>query len=220
MSFPTTPLLDNFQRANGGLGSNWNDYSGDPLSILSQQVYNSGGGISPRSGASWVPTSFGLNQEAWLHMATKASNVDQGVMLRWDQGAGNGYFVTYRGVSNIIYRISGNVFTQVGAAFNLTNFVSGDAYWGGQVEADGSAAVITAYFWKTGLGVWAASFVDPTPPAFNASSAKVGMFLDKNAASSRIDQFGGGNIVRSSQASGRGRVAEFDTTLVAAKAWF
>jgi hypothetical protein len=64
--FPTTNVLDNFNRANGALGSNWggnvNNYSisSNQLHIGQDWVY-------------WTPNAFGASQEAYITLA----NIDQ-----------------------------------------------------------------------------------------------------------------------------------------------
>ncbi|HET9222820.1 MAG TPA: endonuclease, partial [Roseiflexaceae bacterium] len=64
-TFPSTSLLDNFNRANGLLGSNW---SGSTTSgqyrILSQQVDVGLGGP-----LYWAAASFGANQEAFMRLS-------------------------------------------------------------------------------------------------------------------------------------------------------
>src|SRR5262249_14730581 len=63
-TFPTTAVLDNFNRANGSLGSNWVD----PVNGLTG-VTIQGKALQHNSGYKqpvWNPTSFGTDQEAYV----------------------------------------------------------------------------------------------------------------------------------------------------------
>src|SRR5262249_23047029 len=62
-TFPTTGVLDTFNRADGGIGSDWVVSPGG-YSIASNQLHvGSGGPIY------WNPTSFGADQEAFVTLS-------------------------------------------------------------------------------------------------------------------------------------------------------
>ena len=61
--FPTTPVLDNFNRANGAIGANWGGYA-SAFSIASNQLDVTAGGFDTYT--IWNATSFGADQEAYI----------------------------------------------------------------------------------------------------------------------------------------------------------
>ncbi len=83
-SFPSTGLLDDFNRANGGVGASW---SGDTASYAID-------GQALKATASdkviyWNGTSFGANQEAYFKLSTiDSSGEEMGLALKVGESRG------------------------------------------------------------------------------------------------------------------------------------
>src|SRR6185436_7107849 len=63
--FPTTAVLDNFNRANGSVGGNWNILAGSPAISGSQLDF-----LSNSEAAMLWKTAYGANQEAYVTLPT------------------------------------------------------------------------------------------------------------------------------------------------------
>ena len=75
--FPTTGVLDNFNRANGGLGGNWNIQSGSPT-INNDQMNL----LSNSDSITFWKTAFGANQEAYVTLpALDSSSTEVDLIL-------------------------------------------------------------------------------------------------------------------------------------------
>jgi CSLREA domain-containing protein len=88
-TFPAAGVLDNFDRANGGLGSNWSGSKAESkYKIMGQQVdVGNGGPIY------WRSTSFGSSQEAYITLVNVDNGEHEGLQLKvqgkrpnWKQG--------------------------------------------------------------------------------------------------------------------------------------
>ncbi|GJG87798.1 hypothetical protein tb265_29790 [Gemmatimonadetes bacterium T265] len=80
-SFPATPVLDAFSRADGALGANWGGFAAPLFFRVSQQH----GAVGLGGGIGWAPNAFGTAQEAFvmltrLDAAGRASA--QGLVLK------------------------------------------------------------------------------------------------------------------------------------------
>ena len=62
--FPSTGLVDNFNRANGPLGSNWSGNTGN-FAVANDQLDVNGNGT-----VLWNPVAFGVDQEVFVTLAT------------------------------------------------------------------------------------------------------------------------------------------------------
>lgn len=65
-----TPTLDDFNRADGGLGANWSTLAGT-LSIASNQL---AGGTAGNNVAVWTPASPGPDCEVWCEVSVKPNS--------------------------------------------------------------------------------------------------------------------------------------------------
>lgn len=89
--FPLSPILDNFNRANGGIGSNFNVYTGG-LNVSSNAVV--GTTASTTNLGIWSLGSFTANQEAYITVASGGTNSDKlSLYLRGNLATQNGYLV-------------------------------------------------------------------------------------------------------------------------------
>lgn len=188
-AFPSTAVLDNFNRANGALGGAWISGS-SKLVITSNQLAESNGTVAA---AVW-PTVFGTSQEAFMTIAaTSSSAVKQALMLKL-QGTDSTtdhvevrYSAQLQQITIWTWASGGGGFTQVAGPFAHL-FHAGDqlgarAYANGRVEA-----------YANGTLLGAASVPDWP---FAGSTGRIGFVLIK-ASGARQDDFGGGTFVVSS----------------------
>lgn len=196
MAFPTTGILDNFNRADenplatSSSGPAWS--SGDiwgffaRLKLVSNQctpIFASGVQNSQYIG------SYGPDSEAYVTFATApAGSGDNGVWLRMVTPGGNqnGYFVSYVPSASGVkaYRCDTGTLTQLGATFSQT-VSNGDS-----LGADMVSTSLTSYY-KSGAGSWS-TLGSRTDGTYSAAGA-VG--LDMFDASAVADNFGGGTTV-------------------------
>lgn len=190
-TFPTTSLLDNFDRAS--LGANW---STDPyaagqsaLTITSNQASSSDG-----AGCSWYNVAtYGGDCEVYIVIATKPSAGDTEIGLRTVSVGTigvDGYDLECNVVAGAgndlieVNRIDNQTFTQLGASITQ-EWAGGDSFG---LEAIGS--VLTAYY-KSGAGSWSA-IGNRTDATYSAAGYLTLMIESTDA---RVDDFSGGTVV-------------------------
>jgi hypothetical protein len=72
MAGPTTPVLDDFNRADGGVGANWSTFAGlGGLNVASNQVAGSGASANLQY---WNVSQYGPKSEAHLKITAKPGN--------------------------------------------------------------------------------------------------------------------------------------------------
>ena len=77
MPFPTTSVLDNFNRADGGIGSNWTSPSNSWEVVSNKARQNSGEWVY------WNATNFGNDQEVFVTLDTlQTSNDETDILLK------------------------------------------------------------------------------------------------------------------------------------------
>ena len=188
-SFPTTPVLDSFNRANGAIGSSWSGYPA-AFSILSNQldVVSSGWFTS----ILWNNTSFGADQEAFVTFAQleAAAGNEHSLILKSQSSSATSsglLYIMYDHATQVVqvwtYHPSQD-WVQRGADIPVT-FAAGDQF-GARAKADGSVEV-----YKNG-SLLATRSIMAWP--FYASGGYIGLWL-VNAGAARADNFGGGNYV-------------------------
>lgn len=183
-AFPSAAVLDNFNRANGGIGANWTvDKAG--LNVSGNALTQS----ASDNVAVWNSNLFGANQEAYFTFTNvNISAPEHDLMLKvqgftWDTGE---IEVRYDGASQAVVvstyaPVSG--WQQRGTPMPVT-FAAGDRF-GARALADGTIQV----FRNSGMlgSVYAPDW------AFSAQGGHVGMTL-VGLGSTIIDDFGGGDI--------------------------
>jgi len=186
-TFPTTGVLDNFNRADGDDGANWNSTfwgDGSPA-IVSNTVW-----ASTSASAYWSPATYGPDSEVFETIVTKQSSVRIYLFLRcvnpgastldcytsvFEVSAGTDFFQ--------IRRIDNGATTTLGA--NMSQEVTnGDSYG---LEMIGST--LTQYY-KT-AGSWA-SLGTRTDSTYTAAG-NIAHGIYNNVY--RGDDFGGGTVV-------------------------
>jgi glucose/arabinose dehydrogenase/chitodextrinase len=188
-SFPTSPVLDTFNRANGAIGGSWVD----PINGLSQLSINNNALVQACCNYKtpvWNGGSFGPDQEAYITIVQgtstapehdlmlklqTASYASAHIEVRWDDVRNGVYCATYT---------PGSGWVDLGAPIPAT-FGPGDQL-GARAFASGTLEVF-----KNGVLLGTRDF---SAWAFKANGGWIGLTLD-GAYSSRLDDFGGGNVV-------------------------
>jgi PKD repeat protein len=183
--FPQTAVLDNFNRANGAIGSSWRDQT-SAFRIASNVLSPTG---NSDSYVEWNG-SFGANQEAFVTLSTvQATGLEHNLMLKTQGNSWSGGHieVTFGGPTNSVRVITlqppSTWVTR--ATFTGVPFASGDQL-GARALADGTVQV-----YKNGAQIGTTSV---TGWPYYAQGGRIGISVGR-AASARFDNFGGGNYV-------------------------
>ncbi|MEO8611410.1 MAG: RHS repeat-associated core domain-containing protein [Chloroflexota bacterium] len=179
--FPTTGVLDDFDRADGGIGGNW---SGQPAGYAiddNQMLVDDGNLIT------WNPTSFGADQEAFVTLTAineAADEIDLLLKTDWDSRALEIFYHPGGSVVQVwTYNVSEN-WVQRGSDITVT-FAVGDQF-GARALADGTVEV-----YKNGTLLGSR---DASGWADYAGGGYIGFWL-VNAADTVLENFGGGDVV-------------------------
>lgn len=187
-SFPSAPVLDNFNRANGSIGSNWSGYT-SAYSISSNQLSVDDNGSN--TDIYWGNEAFGADQEAYVTFTHIDPNAGEQDILLKSQGN-----TTWGdGVLEVLYDPAGQrvqVFTyewpvveweQHGADIPVT-FADGDTF-GARALADGTVEV-----YKNGTLL---ATRDITAWSHYADGGYIGLWFI-GAEDAVLDDFGGGTL--------------------------
>ncbi|MBI1796658.1 MAG: PQQ-dependent sugar dehydrogenase [Candidatus Eisenbacteria bacterium] len=186
-AFPGTPVLDNFNRANGALGPNWTGTT-TGLSISSNRLVQSSGTAFPV----WAGGAFGPDQEAYVTMAaTSTTAPGQDLLLKiqgTDPTTNAQLEVRFDATQQHIWVSTyspGNGGWNTWLTIPSVTFSAGDRF-GARAFANGTVQVFrnTTLIGTTSIQGW----------AFSASSGSIGMTLDL-ASAAAWDDFGGGSFV-------------------------
>lgn len=200
MAFPTTNnILDNFNRADGAIGSNWSlghSYAGiNFMTISSNQARPQG---SDYIIIYWNPATYGPNIEAYvtLPVQTTISNDGPGLYARLVQvgtGTLDGYELSFEnsGHSWNIYRVDNGVNTKLGATVDPSTS-NGDK---GGLEIIGS----TIKGYKYSGGSWT-EVISRTDTTYSAAGY-FGLYGGSDDANYRLDDFGGATLAGSASVS-------------------
>jgi len=182
--FPSTAVLDNFNRANGAVGGSWvGDVNG--MTIASNALTQTCCAVS----AVWNGAVFGPDQEAYITLGQLTPAAPEHDLMLKVQGTSYtaGHIeVRYTaplGQVQVSTYLSG-VWTNRGTPISV-NFVAGDRF-GARAYASGA---IEVYRNGTLIGTR-----DAADWPYKALGGRLGLTLDL-AFSSRFDDFGGGNVV-------------------------
>lgn len=191
MAFPTTSLLDNFNRADSttSLGSNWTSPLESTFSspgILSNQAYCGGGTFKD---AYWNVNQW-TDVEAWVTLVALPTGVIQSRLYARVQNPGNastlqGYWIQVNGAgASWIGKTIANTLITLNSS-GAPTFAAGDS-----VGITVVGTLITMYR-KPAAGAWAASITatdtDISGPGY------IGI-QTRNDSLTKWDDFGGGGI--------------------------
>lgn len=187
--FPFTGLLDNFNRADGGLGANWDEklFDGDDvLTIDTNLVKGANGGINNSQG--WA-TQLGPDVEVFIEIVSGSGNQVL-LAVRWtalDTGTPDGYAVRSRGgaVDNVVlFRFDNG--SPIGLATIPQEVDDGD-WLGLRIVGD----VLTVYYIDISVSPNWVLIGEETDATYSAAG-HVGILLESDAG--RVDNFSGGTI--------------------------
>ena len=184
MAFPTTGVLDTFNRANGDPGPNWTSPAWLGLhkfQILSNQVQFTT--IGDEGDGYWNPATFGPDAEAYTLIPTISFGGSLLIRLGSPGASVNGYRLQFGASFQILYRLDGGVVTQLGATITAT-VSDGDS-----IGIDSVGSTLTAY--RKNAGAWAT--LETRPDATYSAAGYVGMTSSQDFV--RVDDFGGGTVV-------------------------
>lgn len=182
--FPSTNVLDNFNRANGVLGSNWNGTT-NGYAIASNRL-----DVGSGSDVYWSVAAFGAEQEVFVtlnNIDTSATEID--LLLKGQSATnwGNGILEVWYDAANHRAQVwtyaPSQGWSQRGADIAIT-LVNGDQF-GAKATAAGQVSV-----YKNGT-LMGTRDVSAWP--FATGGGYIGLwFVD--ASNSLLDDFGGGNV--------------------------
>ena len=196
-SFPTTAVLDNFNRTNEGPppSASWSNYL-NGLSVYNNTVVRGSGSEN----ISYWNEDMGLDQEAYFTF-NAAPVISMGVVLKFDPTAGTGYVVyRFSGNGNIyIGRLTDNstdvIYTRCNTTtatcdrvdyFSGGSFAAGDSL-GAHIDAAGH---ITVY--KKSGGTWT-EIGNATDSTYTGGKIGLQIISNSTVAGALADNFGGGN---------------------------
>jgi predicted extracellular nuclease len=186
--FPTTSILDNFNRPTSVLGSNWKGITGS-YRIVGNQV------DVRRDGPIYWKDAFGVNQEAFVTLSSvDVAGGEQNLLLKVQGQYGPNWG---EGVIEALYDASSNTVTVW--TFRLdtlkwysyapiaVSFADGDQF-GARVLSNGEVVIF-----KNGIEVGYVTLNAADQAFFNGKGGHIGLwFID--ARNAFFDDFGGGNL--------------------------
>ncbi len=187
MTFPTTSVLDNFNRANGDPGTNWTFPVGNQGGLKFTIDTNQAAFPDSTNEGYWNVSTYGPDCEVYTGLPTVAgSDFEMYMRVASPGGSFNCYALKWNSVFQRLnyFRVDSGVFTQLGANDDsVAGPVSGDS-----VGAEINGTTLTAHI-KQG-GTWAA-YATRTDSTYSAAGY-LGWY--DNSSTLRGDNFGGGTI--------------------------
>ena len=205
MAFPTTGILDDFNRSSpASLGANWSVLqqflgTGD-LAITSNQAYNDKAIGNSYVFMYWNVAPYGPDCEVYMTLATAIPNSTadsfiSALRIQEPTGSWDGYALTVNPASGTevwsISRVDNEVFTQLGATASQA-VVNGD-----KVGFEAIVSTLKGY-----LGSWT-EILSRTDSTYG-SAGYLGFYGTGTVVTWRYDDFGGGTIA--AVASGWGQL--------------
>jgi hypothetical protein len=123
-----TSASDNFNRADGGLGSNWTPISDGGMAIASQQVT---GTAAVLTGDTWAASTFGNDQYSEIQVTSTQLSGGQwvGPAVRVQSSGQNGYVGIYNWNSGspelMVFKRSAAGWTQLGNSYSVAPLAAG-----------------------------------------------------------------------------------------------
>lgn len=190
MAFPTTPVIDNFNRANADPppSASWTGIYGAGFLIVSSAISKTAN--ADTSGILWSASTFGPDSECYYTVANAGASQAAGrIYVRIDAGVTGGYSLTWNAFSTLISIkiVASGTETTLGAAIEQP-IADGD---GIGLEAVGTT--LTAYH-KPAAGAWTS--IGSRSDATWAVGGKIGLDGYADVGTAVIfDDFGGGTYV-------------------------
>lgn len=199
MAFPTTGVLDNFNRTASTLGANWSHihlYGTGECGANGTQAYHNVAQYAAYTMQHWSAATFGADCEVYMTIATKITATDDtsSIVARCtnntDISTMDGYQVsvlTQAGNDIVtIERIDNGTIVQLGASI-AQEISNGDSIG---LECIGST--IKAYYKASG-GSW--TELGSRTDATYGAAGYIGFYATSTTVTWRYDDFGGGTVV-------------------------
>ncbi|HVN53896.1 MAG TPA: choice-of-anchor Q domain-containing protein [Anaerolineaceae bacterium] len=189
LNFTLLGLLDNFNRSNGSIGSNWGALNTTKYyQIASNRLdVQSGGPIY------WKPATFGTNQGAFITLTQiDPGSKEQGLLLKVQTSSvpqAGGIAVVYDAVAKAlrVETLRVNSLTWTKYANQAVTFNNGDRLFA-SIMADGTIKI-----YQNGLLVASVTLNSVDQTFFNTKGGAIGVW-SVNASNALLDDFGGGTI--------------------------
>jgi len=186
---PPTAVLDNFNRANGKVGSNW------ALATGTGSYRIAGNRLDVQLGGAliWKPTAFGTTQEAFVTLSTiDARSLSQGVILKAQSPSrtGSGLIIVVYDARSGAVRVStlrSNRLTWTNYGNTKVTFASGDQL-GARALSNGTVEV-----YKNGTLITSVTLTAADQTFFNNRGGRIGLWT-LVAPNAFLDDFGGGTV--------------------------
>jgi len=187
-AFPTTSILDDFNRANGKVGGNW------AISTRTRNYKIAGNQLDVQLGGAliWKPDSFGVNQEAFITLQTiDQRSPTQGLLLKaqaGDQTDAGVIIVVYDAGANAVRVSTLNANRPIWTNYGNTPavFANGDQL-GARALADGTVEV-----YQNGTLIATVTLNADDQAFFNDKGGRIGLWT-LAAPNAVLDDFGGGD---------------------------
>ncbi len=201
VTFPSTQVLDNFNRGNGALGGNWAGAGQGTYRINNQNVQVRGSGSTW-----WSSTPFGPDQEAYFTFAqTPAAAAKQGLFLKIRSNGNNPnpnnsqssliqvVYDSAAGAVVVSTKVPGQNLNQTVTQASFPATFGNTDQLGARTRADGTVKV-----YKNGTLIGTVNVTDglqPWPADFAAGGGLIGVYFDGTTSQNqaRFDNFGGGD---------------------------
>lgn len=188
MSFPVNGILDNFNRSNGGLGTNWSGPSfGDAnnLTIISNAITSAAAAFGAQL---WNPSKVGSDFEVYCTVPTLPASGKTIRVIAFTAltgAVGTGYYLVLTASTGSWQFARGSDGSNIGAAISQA-FSASDSF--GFYIQSGTAHIM----YKSGAGAWT-EIATRTATIDGTNAVYIGIEAEDNTV--RVDDFGGGNII-------------------------
>lgn len=214
-SVPTTSVLDNFNRADGGMGSNWSNLGPAAAAITSNQAKING---SSYGYAWWNANSYTGAGEVYMTVPTTGSTGDQlylDIVAGWSTGTLNGYELSLtRGSTNDTIEFSkyaSGSETSLGAAQTMSGHVAS----GDQVALTREAGgLLKAWRSASGSSTWTQIGTTVTNTAYFDAGQSWQIGWGASNSGYRVDDFGGGQSTAAASTGTKLKIADLHGDVV------
>lgn len=179
--FPTTSVIDNFNRAS--LGASWDNYGTANFSISSNQVVEGGDPDSYVFNGMLYGTAYGPNLEYYITVVDQGSDAE--IYLLVGNADNNGYAIYYAQDSSVqrIYKVVGSSINSTLASGSLS-LSDGD-----KLGIEIISGVITLKYYSSGAWHDGVSVSDST---YQTNAKYFNIWVLESGNSIIFDDFGGG----------------------------
>jgi RHS repeat-associated protein len=195
VGFPTTNVLDNFDRGNGSIGSNWSGATAG-YSVASNRL-----DVGAGEDIYWNVSAWGANQEAFVTLTNLDSNGgEQDLLLKsqsssdWSSGVLEVWYDAAQGRVQVWTYTEAQNWVQRGGDIPVT-FANGDQF-GARATSDGQVKV-----YRNGTLL---ATRDVTAWPYYAEGGYIGLWFI-SAGNAVLDDFGGGTAAQASVGPDGGR---------------